>query len=86
MTATDEQFAPRFPIELTKSAEGRVGTFARPFSRRSRSRRAQSGEYRYRVRCSYCGKVFPRKRMSTKLNPHKDGYGNRCPGRVGFLV
>jgi hypothetical protein len=84
ISPTGEQFEPRFPIELTKSGEGRVGYFARPFGRRpSRARRS---EYRYRVRCHYCGKVFPRKQQSTKLNPHKDGYGNRCPGRTGSLV
>jgi predicted nucleotidyltransferase component of viral defense system len=84
VSATEEQFDPRFPIELTKSAEGRVGYFARPFARRRSP--ARRGEYRYRVRCPYCGKIFPRKRPTTKLNPHKDGYRNRCPGRIGSLL
>ena len=84
VSTTEEKFEPRYPVELAKSGEGRVGYFGSPFGRRRSGTR--SSEYRYRVRCSYCGKIFPRKRMSTKLNPHKDGYGNRCPGRVGTLV
>ncbi len=34
VSTTEEQFEPRFPIELTKSADGSVGYFARPFVRR----------------------------------------------------
>ena len=38
------------------------------------------------IECPYCGKKFRRSRPSTRLNPHKDAYGNRCFGRVGFQV
>lgn len=90
---TDIKFKPRYLIELAKSA-GResVGYFGSPFSSRSshrsarpRSTRLRSGPV-YKVQCNYCGKTFTRKTSSTRLNQHKDGYGNRCPGRVGYRV
>jgi hypothetical protein len=31
-------------------------------------------------------KAFARARPSTKVNPHKDGYGNRCYGGHGYLL
>jgi predicted nucleotidyltransferase component of viral defense system len=87
---TDEPFEPRFPIELTKDAATGAGTFARPFSRGARTsasrRRRPTRPSAYRVRCPYCDKTFARTKPSTKLNPHSDGYGNRCPGRNGYLV
>jgi predicted nucleotidyltransferase component of viral defense system len=90
---TDIKFEPRFPIELAK-APGRSGAsyFGSPFSSRRitaaprrRSARAVSRP-QYKVQCSYCGKTFTRTKLSTRLNEHKDGYGNRCPGRIGYRV
>lgn len=85
----DQTFEPRFPIELTKS----TGYFAKPFSSGSAgtfgSRRTSSSasfSTGYTVECPYCNKRFPRKTYDTKLNEHKDGYGNRCYGRVGYIV
>ena len=40
----------------------------------------------YTVQCPYCGKQFKRTKLDTTLNPHKDTYGNRCYGRVGYIV
>ncbi|MHB1141657.1 MAG: nucleotidyl transferase AbiEii/AbiGii toxin family protein [Sulfuricaulis sp.] len=40
----------------------------------------------YTVQCPYCNKRFKRDRLDTKLNEHKDRYGNRCYGRTGFIV
>lgn len=84
-----ETFEPRFPIELTKSS----GYFARPFSSGGtgalRSRRASSrANYgiEYTVECPYCNKRFKRTKYDTKLNEHKDRYGNRCYGRVGYII
>ena len=58
--------------------------------RKSRRKRASysglSSGYSYRVECPYCGKRFSRKKADTKLNPHKDKYGNKCYGKRGFLV
>jgi predicted nucleotidyltransferase component of viral defense system len=85
----DQTFDPRFPIELTKS----TGYFAKPFSsgsagtfgsRRTSSRAGLSTGYT--VECPYCNKRFPRKTYDTKLNEHKDQYGNRCYGSVGYIV
>jgi predicted nucleotidyltransferase component of viral defense system len=85
---TDERFEPRFPIALAKDGPSDGGAFARPFSSRPRILRTPSRRRRptsiYRLRCSNCGKTFRRETMrSSRLNPHKDGYGNRCPGRSG---
>jgi hypothetical protein len=81
----DETFEPRFPIELTKS----TGYFGTPFSSRSTSRITKESRafgVEYVVECPYCDKRFKRTRYDTKLSEHKDKYGNRCPGRVGYIV
>jgi hypothetical protein len=91
---TDQTFEPRFPIALTKDGGASGGIFGGPFPSgprpwtwgRGRGARTSAADYPYRVRCPYCNKVFRRQRPTTRLNPHKDGYGNRCYGRVGVLV
>jgi predicted nucleotidyltransferase component of viral defense system len=89
-TVTEETFEPRFPSELVKSggyfgqpyfSGSGVGTFA---SRHAPSR--QRSAMAYTVECPYCNKRFPRSKYDTKLNEHKDRYGNRCYGRVGYIV
>lgn len=88
VTITEETFEPRFPVELTKSG----GYFARPYFSGSRvrtfsSRRTSSAFARqYTLECPYCNKRFQRSKFDTKLNEHKDRYGNRCYGRVGHMV
>lgn len=89
---TDIKFEPRFPLELAK-APGRASAsyFSSPFSSRSfrapRRRPTRPANTRqYKVQCSYCGKTFTRSTPNTRLNEHKDGYGNRCPGRVGYRI
>lgn len=89
-----ESFEPRYPIELTKAGQ----YFGKPFftgspGPRSSMRRPSSrspysyGGMEYRVECPYCGKTFKRSKWGdTKLNEHKDQYGNRCYGRVGHMV
>lgn len=88
---TDTTFEPRYTVELTKAGDRETsGYFARPFSSRraraSRAARSASPRTVYTIQCSYCGKRFLRKTPSTRLNEHKDGYGNRCFGQVGILV
>ncbi len=84
----DQTFEPRFPIELTKS----TGYFAKPFSTSAgtltsrRTPRKSSFGIEYTVECPYCNKRFKRSSYDTKLNEHKDRYGNRCYGRVGYIV
>lgn len=96
---TDETFEPRFPVELTKAGEasgslyfdaqrksrgGSLFAPSRPKKPRRRSRSRSSR--RYTVQCSICGKRFYRDKYSTRLNPHKDKFGNRCIGRIGYMV
>lgn len=95
LSLTEETFEPRYPIELTKS-DG--GYFGRPFLRPTSSqallrpvsslprKRASSNGMEYTIECPYCGKRFKRTSYDTKLNEHKDKYGNRCFGRVGYVV
>ena len=81
-------FEPRFSIELTKSGGyfgksyfGGVDAFA---SRRVSKSTGLSMDYT--VECPYCNKRFKRSKYDTRLNEHKDRYGNRCYGRVGYMV
>lgn len=91
IAVTDELFEPRFEIELAKAGGADASGYftGRPGSCRlfSTPRRAVHGfGMTYAIECPYCGKRFRRQRQSLKLNPHKDHYGNRCYGRVGFQV
>ncbi|MCQ8895239.1 nucleotidyl transferase AbiEii/AbiGii toxin family protein [Limnobacter humi] len=95
VSVLDETFEPRFPIELAKDSGG---FFSTPFSstppkpivfRPTRLPRAKviSGYgISYTVACLVCDKKFKREKYDTKLNEHKDKYGNRCFGRVGYIV
>jgi len=87
---SEETFEPRFPIELSK-AGGYFGK--RDFSASSFRSTApkktfdrQRSGLTYTIECPYCGKKFKRTKLDTKLNEHKDRYGNRCYGRFGSLV
>ena len=87
---TDESFTPRYPIELVKGA----GYFAKPFSLTPRfshsftntPKRKFSSGISYTIECPICGKRFKRNSYNTRLNEHKDKYGNKCFGRTGFIV
>lgn len=87
---TPEPFNPRFPVELAKAGDREsVGYFARPFSRgriSSIARGLGATRQAHVVRCAACGRTFSRITYSTTLNAHKDGYGNDCYGRIGFVV
>ncbi len=91
----EDTFEPRFPVELSKAGEyGSKTYFGKPFGfPRAATGRRSSGMFGIRrsgivyvVECSYCNKQFRRLKFSTRLNEHKDRYGNRCFGRVGHLV
>lgn len=93
---TDEGFEPRHEVELAKAGElGDKMYFNRPFSsgrtsgpplgRPSRRLRSGSGIV-YVIECPYCLKKFRRSTRTTKLNKHKDRFGNACYGRVGVYV
>jgi predicted nucleotidyltransferase component of viral defense system len=90
---TDIAFEPRYTVELAKAGDRETaGYFARPFGvsrpRRPSARRRTrlSVGPTYKIQCPYCSKTFTRKTASTRLNEHKDNYGNRCYGRVGIRV
>lgn len=91
LVVTDEEFQPRFEIELSKAGDRpSSGQLAERFpsgAKGPRARRARvRARARYRLRCTYCGKTFARSSPTTSLNSHKDGYGNRCLGRIGVRV
>jgi len=89
---TDQKYDPRFPVELSKAGEYSDKIyFGSPFPRHrfgSRIRKATSFKsgVAYIIACSYCGKRIKRSKYDIKLNEHKDKYGNRCYGRVGYLI
>jgi hypothetical protein len=94
VSLTEDTFDPRYPIELAKSENGYFGKafsgspgtrVSRPLTRKRR--RTPSGYgMNYTIECPYCGKRFKRTSYDTKLNEHKDKYGNRCFGRIGHIV
>lgn len=96
---TEETFEPRFPVEITKAGEvsgslyfeGRGGTRSafggtRPGRIKTARPRRPRPAARYVIQCSVCGKRFRRDKYVTRLNPHKDKYGNRCIGRMGYMI
>ena len=89
---TNETFIPRYTIELTPSGPISAPRLTRTSSKLSyprstglQNRRSSFGPT-YVIECSYCGKKFNRKKMNTRLNPHKDKSGYPCPGKIGYLV
>lgn len=93
---TGIEFEPRYEVQLTKAGDStQAGYFTgTPGPRRSvtsrrpsarRPRRASTGT-KYVVQCSYCGKEFTRTTRNTRMNKHKDKFGNQCYGRSGFFV
>jgi len=90
---TNLPYIEKYPVEITST--GKISmpplrrstdrSFPSPFS--TPRRRSSSSNHPYKIQCPVCQKTFSRARMSdTKLNKHKDQYGNTCPGRMGFYV
>ena len=84
ITTTDIEFEPRFEVELSKAGQ----LFGDTYFRGSPGPRftSRTSSAKYVVLCTSCGKRFKRKRYSTKLNKHKDKYGQPCYGRIGAMV
>ncbi len=89
---SNETFTPQYTIELTPSGPITTPRLTRTSSKLSyprstglRNRKSSFGPT-YVIECSYCGKKFNRKKMNTRLNPHKDKSGYPCSGRNGYLV
>jgi predicted nucleotidyltransferase component of viral defense system len=92
LEVTEEQFEPRYPIELGKAGEF-LGSgyfaghgFGGGHRRASGVRSTLRHGWRYTIECSYCSRRFKRMRRDTVLRRHKDGYGNECYGRRGVVV
>lgn len=96
LEVTDIDFVPRFEMQLAKAGDSsQSGYFSGSPGRRSsglprpvavRKRRQLSTGRTYVIQCSYCEKQFSRTTSSTRVNKHKDRYGNQCYGRSGFIV
>ena len=91
LEVTDIDFTPRYEIELAKAGDSSMAGYfsgtagVRRGRTTTRTRRSTTGP-RYVVECSYCGKQFTRIKNSTRMNKHKDRWGNQCFGRSGFFV
>lgn len=90
---TEESFEPRYPIELSKSGGYFGNSFAtrtpsvrRPSVTRPKKRVNSFFGVIHTIECPVCNKRFKRSSYDTKLNKHKDRYGNQCYGRIGFIV
>jgi predicted nucleotidyltransferase component of viral defense system len=99
MEVTNQSFEPRYEIKTSKS--GGAENISRFYgSRRIGLRRLgglvtrPTGSRRtstslgttYMIECPYCNKRFRRRTRDTKLNKHKDNYGNPCHGKRGYVV
>jgi hypothetical protein len=91
---TQTSFVPEHAVELTPAGpismpklsrnSGMYDGFKSTIPRSSSKRRSFGPTYV--IECPYCGKKFSRKKMNTRLNPHKDKHGYPCSSRDGFLV
>ena len=84
ITNTSNKFEPRYEVEISKA--GQFGDEKFFHGRRRFHFLSKKNIANYTIECPICGKRFPRKTYSTRLNPHKDSYGNPCLGRTGYLV
>ena len=88
---TGQSFIPRYVVELSPEGPAVIpptATRSVP-TRTSRPRRrrvSQPNGPRYIYECAYCGKHFTRKKMTSRLNPHKDKSDYPCPGRTAIYV
>lgn len=84
---TDEDFEPRFEIELCKAGENAgKGYFGKSFgagTRRVTASRTLRSSRALKLQCPYCQKVFTRATRDAVLNAHKAPNGFQCGGRRG---
>ena len=95
---TGQSFVPRFAVELTPQGPAVIPptvteaeSSARPHRPtpalpRGPGRAGWPNGPRYIYECAYCGKRFTRKKMTSRLNPHKDSSGFPCAGRMAIHV
>ena len=90
---TDQQFVPRYPIELSKAGEMPEDRYVFDPNRPMRAPRIRRGGAarrvagpRYIFRCGVCGKQFPRSTYDASMRPHKNKGGYPCYGSFGIYV
>jgi hypothetical protein len=84
---TDITFEPRTEVELSKAGQFFKDTYFHSLPRHSFIRSFQTrSSHRYTLVCPVCNKRFYRDKYNSKLNPHKDKFGNRCYGKIGHFV
>ena len=83
-SGTRASFAKSAPRSRANPSSSRRSPSSLPGG--SRGKAASPFGITYTVQCPYCSKRFKRNKLDTKLNEHKDQFGNRCYGRVGFIV
>lgn len=76
---------------FSRPFSGRAPSFRSPIASRRKTRRIRktfSSTFgpTYIYECSACGKTFRRKKQTSRLNKHKDKYGNQCLGRIGYFI
>ncbi len=81
---TDRSFKPRYEVELRKAGGAEI--VERFKGRPSLLGSSLPWRMENSIQCPYCSRIFKRKGFDTKLSPHKDNFGNPCPGRVGYRV
>jgi predicted nucleotidyltransferase component of viral defense system len=100
LRVTDEQFEPRFPIELSKSGEPRPqqprGQMLDPVSRRTPARQPHRSGFStaplsppkktFTVQCPYCLRRFKRTTTNLSLSKHRSPGGLECHARSGIRV
>lgn len=97
---TEEKFAPRYQIELSKAGEMPENPYLfDPNKPEPAPRRRSSGSHifgrvskrpsfgpKYIYQCSFCGRKFKKTKHDGNIREHKDKNGYRCGGRYGYYV
>jgi predicted nucleotidyltransferase component of viral defense system len=88
LAVTDQEFDPRFLVEVSKAGEpGERTHFAGRRGLRIAGARLRSRYHGivYLVECSSCGREFSRFQNSSAIRPHRGRDGSPCFGRSGWL-
>lgn len=85
---TTTPFKPIYQIELSSIGPIRALPTSKKIRRFSSGLRRPKTHFGpiYIFECSYCGKKFKRTKYNSKLNPHKNKNGWKCPGRIGYFI
>ena len=89
VSVTHQTFTPEYAIEITSAGHLPIHQLTRQQSTAKKTRRSsfsslpRSGPT-YVYKCSLCGKTSQKKKMDSRLNPHKNKSGYPCPGRTGI--